>query len=180
VNNIPKFGSHYWDTPYTDFKKAYDSINNLVALQSLKDPGLLTYRRFLELFRHMVGLLGRVISPSQGLYLHRTTQHRKTRDKYPCLERDSNPRSQQPIGQDPRLRPHGHCDRHSVYGRASNSCPCVAEIFFPEEINTNTKLILKQIALWYRLLVFSLLLSVIGYFYTRFYFPPSTGFVYWK
>jgi hypothetical protein len=27
----------------------------------------------------MVGLLERVISPSQGLYLHRTTQHRKTR-----------------------------------------------------------------------------------------------------
>jgi hypothetical protein len=27
----------------------------------------------------MVGLLGRVISPSQGLYLHRTTQHRNTR-----------------------------------------------------------------------------------------------------
>jgi hypothetical protein len=50
-----------------------------VALLSLKDLGSLTYRRFLELFRHMVGLLGRVISPSQGLYLHRTTQHRKTR-----------------------------------------------------------------------------------------------------
>jgi hypothetical protein len=33
--------------------------------------------RFLELFRHMVGLLGRVISPSQGLYLHRITQHRR-------------------------------------------------------------------------------------------------------
>jgi hypothetical protein len=45
----------------------------------LQDPGRLTYRRFLELFRHIVGLLGRVISPSQGLYLHRTTQHRKTR-----------------------------------------------------------------------------------------------------
>jgi hypothetical protein len=43
------------------------------------DPGHLTYRRFLELLRHMVVLLGRVISPSQGLYLHRTTQHRKTR-----------------------------------------------------------------------------------------------------
>jgi hypothetical protein len=41
--------------------------------------GCFTYRRFLELFRHMVGLLGRVISQSQGLYLHRTTQHRKTR-----------------------------------------------------------------------------------------------------
>jgi hypothetical protein len=50
-----------------------------VALQSFLDPGRLTYRRFLELFRHMVGLLGRVISPSQGLYLHRTAQHRKTR-----------------------------------------------------------------------------------------------------
>jgi hypothetical protein len=50
-----------------------------VALQSLKDLGRLTYRRFLELVRHTVGLLGRVISPSQGLYLHRTTQHRKTR-----------------------------------------------------------------------------------------------------
>jgi hypothetical protein len=37
----------------------------------------------------MVGLLGRVIS----LYLHRTTQHRKTRDKHPCLNRDLNPRS---------------------------------------------------------------------------------------
>jgi hypothetical protein len=69
--------------------------------------------RFLELFRHMLGLLGRVISPSQGLYLHRTTQHIKTRDKHPCLERDSNPRSQQPTGQDPRLRPHGHCDRRN-------------------------------------------------------------------
>jgi hypothetical protein len=49
-----------------------------VALQSLKDLGRLAYRRSLELFRHMVGLLGRVINPSQGLYLHRTTQHRKT------------------------------------------------------------------------------------------------------
>jgi hypothetical protein len=45
-----------------------------VALQSSKDLDRLTYRRFLELFRHMVGLLGRVISPKQGLYLHRTTQ----------------------------------------------------------------------------------------------------------
>jgi hypothetical protein len=65
-------------------------------------------------FRHMVGLLGRVISPSQGLYLHRTTQHRKTRDKHPCLERDLNPRSQIPTGQDPRLRPHGHCQTNSI------------------------------------------------------------------
>jgi hypothetical protein len=91
-----------------------------VALQSLKDLGRLTYRRFLELFRHMVGLLGRVISPSQSLYLQRTTQHRKTRDKHPCLKRDSYPRSQQPIGQDPLLRPHGHCDRHKEHILYSN------------------------------------------------------------
>jgi hypothetical protein len=38
-----------------------------------------SHMRFIELFRQMVGLPGRVISPSQGLYLHRTTQHRKTR-----------------------------------------------------------------------------------------------------
>jgi hypothetical protein len=44
-----------------------------VALQSVKDLGRLTCRRILELFRHMVGLFGRVISPSQGLYLHRTS-----------------------------------------------------------------------------------------------------------
>jgi predicted component of type VI protein secretion system len=56
-----------------------------VALQSLKDRGRLTYRRFLELFRHMVGLLGRVISPSRGLYLHRTTQHTKTRTNIHAL-----------------------------------------------------------------------------------------------
>jgi hypothetical protein len=56
-----------------------------VAVQSLKDFGRLTYRRFLELFRHMVGFLGRVISPSQGPYLHRTTQHRKTRTNIHAL-----------------------------------------------------------------------------------------------
>jgi predicted component of type VI protein secretion system len=56
-----------------------------VALQSLKGLGRLNYRRFLELFRHMVGLLGRVISPLQDLYLHRTTQHRKTRKNIHAL-----------------------------------------------------------------------------------------------
>jgi hypothetical protein len=87
-----------------------------VALQSFRT--LAASHRFLELFRHMAALLGRVISPSQGLYLHRKTQHRKTRDKHPCLERDSNPRSQQPPGQDPLLRPHDHCDR-----RCSGNAP---------------------------------------------------------
>jgi hypothetical protein len=56
-----------------------------VAVQSLKDLGRLTYRRFLEPFIYMVGLLGRVISPLQGLYLHRTAQHRKTRTNIHAL-----------------------------------------------------------------------------------------------
>jgi hypothetical protein len=68
-----------------------------VALQSLKDLGYLKYKRFLELFRHMIGLLGRVISPSQGLYLHRTTQHRKTRTNIHALSgiRTHDPSNQQ-------------------------------------------------------------------------------------
>jgi hypothetical protein len=41
------------------------------------------------------GLLGREISPSQGLYLHRTTQtQNKHTHRHPCIEWDSNPRSQ--------------------------------------------------------------------------------------
>jgi hypothetical protein len=39
----------------------------------------------------------------------------KDADKHQCLERDSSPRSQQPTGQNPRLRPHGHCDRHVLH-----------------------------------------------------------------
>jgi hypothetical protein len=67
-----------------------------VALQSLKDLGHLTYRKFLELFRHMVVLLERVISSSQGLYLHGTTQHRKTRTNIHALSgiRTHNPSNQ--------------------------------------------------------------------------------------
>jgi hypothetical protein len=45
----------------------------------------------------MVGLLGRVISPSQGLYLHRTTQHRKTPTNIHALSgiRTHDPSNQQ-------------------------------------------------------------------------------------
>jgi hypothetical protein len=69
-----------------------------VALQFLKDLGRLTYRRFLELFRHMAGLLGRVITVSQGLCLHRITQHRKTRTNIHALSgiRTHDP-SNQPV-----------------------------------------------------------------------------------
>jgi hypothetical protein len=52
-------------------------------------------KRFVSLnflnFRQSVGLLERVISPSQGRYLH---TNRIYAGKHPCLELDSNPRSQ--------------------------------------------------------------------------------------
>jgi hypothetical protein len=62
----------------------------------LKYISRLTYLRFLKLFRHLVGLLARVISPSQGLYLHRTAQHRKTRTNTHTLSgiRTNNPSDQ--------------------------------------------------------------------------------------
>jgi len=47
----------------------------------------------MNLFRHLVGFLGRGVSPMQGLYLHRTTQIQKNADIHPCLEWNSNPRS---------------------------------------------------------------------------------------
>jgi hypothetical protein len=67
-----------------------------LALQSLTYLGPLTYKRFPELFRHTVRLLGRVISPSQGLYLHMTTQHRKTRTNVHALSgiRTNDPSNQ--------------------------------------------------------------------------------------
>jgi hypothetical protein len=68
---------------FSDIYICYHILNGLVCPPPGGSPvlleghfGHLTYR-FLEQFRHMVGLLGRVISPSQGFYLHRTTQHRK-------------------------------------------------------------------------------------------------------
>jgi hypothetical protein len=75
-----------------------------VVLQSLTHLGRLTYRRFLELFRHMVGLLGRVVSPSQGLYLHRITQHRKTRTNIHAL---SGIRTHDPSNQPAKIHASG-------------------------------------------------------------------------
>jgi hypothetical protein len=66
-------------------------------------------------FGYLVGFLGQGISKTQGLYLHRTTQHRKNADKHPCSERGSKPRSQCSSGRrNTCLRPRGHWDRLQV------------------------------------------------------------------
>jgi hypothetical protein len=81
-----------------------------VALQSLKDLGRLTY----EVSR-TIETDGRIPwTSNQPVARALPTQDNTTQedaDKHPYFERDSNPRSQQPTGQDPRLRSHGHCDR---------------------------------------------------------------------
>jgi hypothetical protein len=85
-----------------------------VALQSLKDLGLLTYE-----VSWTIQTYGRTPWTSdQPVARPLPTQDNTTQkdaDKHPSLERDSNPRSQQPTGQDPRLRQHGHCDRPRHY-----------------------------------------------------------------
>jgi hypothetical protein len=59
-----------------------------VLIKSLFTPWLyspwrtlaaLHMRGFLSFLKHLVGLLGRAIGPSQGLYLHKTAQYRQTR-----------------------------------------------------------------------------------------------------
>jgi len=63
----------------------------------------------MNLFGHSVGLLGRGISPTQGLYLHRTAQHRKTRTHIhvPSGIRTHDP-SVRAVEDSTCLRPRGH------------------------------------------------------------------------
>jgi hypothetical protein len=63
-------------------------------------------------FGHLVGFLGWGISPTQGVYLHRTTQHRKTRTHIhaPSGIRTRDP-SVRAVEVSTCLRPPGHWDR---------------------------------------------------------------------
>jgi hypothetical protein len=74
----------------------------------LRCRGVFTY----ESMRQLVGLLGRVIGPTQGLYLHRTTQHRETQTHIHAPSRirtcDLNIRAAE---DSTCLRPRGHWDR---------------------------------------------------------------------
>jgi hypothetical protein len=42
------------------------------------EPWPFFFAKFSNVFRQLAALLGRGVGPSQGLYLHRTAQHRKT------------------------------------------------------------------------------------------------------
>jgi hypothetical protein len=77
----------------------------------LLDLGL--FFSFVIFFTQMVGLLGRVISPSQGRYLH-TGQHKHKENSHTDTHALSGFRTHDPIVQPSEdsscLRPRGHCD----------------------------------------------------------------------
>lgn len=66
-------------------RQAYTSLMKwflLLQLLRIRRFDLLKLRiisEIMNLFRHMIGILGREISSTQGLYLHRSAQHRKKR-----------------------------------------------------------------------------------------------------
>jgi hypothetical protein len=71
----------------------YLSIYLSMTLQTFVRPWLLYL--VLDFFTQSIGLLGRGISPLQGRYLHTGQhKHRINAHRYPCLEWDSNSRSQ--------------------------------------------------------------------------------------
>jgi hypothetical protein len=102
------------DYIYTIKELHNDVIHSLIHLSMALQPfvGPWPFVQCHDNFTQTVGLLGRVISPSQSRYLHTEQhKHRLNAHKHPCLEWDSNLRSKRP--NEWRLfRPCGHYDRH--------------------------------------------------------------------
>jgi hypothetical protein len=75
-----------WEVCLFAFCQHVESIVFFNLLR-IRPCGLFQFRISSETMnhRHMVGLLGRVISSSQGLYLRRTTQHRERRTNIHAL-----------------------------------------------------------------------------------------------
>jgi hypothetical protein len=86
----------------------------LIYLSIYGCTGLVDLARFFSflIYTQSVGLLGRRISPSQGRYLHRTTQTELT---YTDIHASSGIRTHDPsvraVEDGLYLRPRGHCDR---------------------------------------------------------------------
>jgi hypothetical protein len=75
--DVSKNKTLFWEKNKT---KPPDMLHRLLRIRPL---GLFRFQNLFsetyESIGQMVGLLGRVIGSTQGPYLHRTTQHRKTR-----------------------------------------------------------------------------------------------------
>jgi hypothetical protein len=74
-------------------QKCFISFNHYSSMALRHFVGPWPLLQFRNLFTQTVLLLERVISPSQGRCLH-TGQHKINAHGHPCLEWDSNPRSQ--------------------------------------------------------------------------------------
>jgi hypothetical protein len=108
---------YFYETEYRPSDKMYVCmcvLCHLIATVSLsllriRPSGLFQFRTTSEIMnQHMVGLLGRVTSSLQGLYLHRTTQQRQTRINFHAL---SGIRTRDPVYE--RSRPAWPPDQHS-------------------------------------------------------------------
>jgi hypothetical protein len=112
--------------PSSDKRPRFSFIHQWLY-SPLLGPGL--FFSFVIFFTQLIGLLGRVVSPSPGRYLHnRTTQTQNKRTQtHPCLEWDSKPRSSVRASEDSScLRPCAHCDRQPCFyvGYLRNLIPC--------------------------------------------------------
>jgi hypothetical protein len=96
----------------------------------------------------LVGLFGRMIGPMQGLYLHRTTQHRKTRT---YIHASSGIRSHDPsvrAAEDSTcLRARGHWDRLKMYFRTIILI-CVQLGSSATNLQNSTMLLLVEVVFW--------------------------------
>jgi hypothetical protein len=90
-------------------------IHSSITLHPSLGPGL--FFSFVIMFTQSVGLLGRVIIPSQGRYLH-TGQHKHRINAHIYIHALSRIQTQDPsvrASEDSScLRPRGHCDRQDV------------------------------------------------------------------
>jgi hypothetical protein len=87
-----------------NYKSSSSFMSFFLSLLLIMLVGLFQFRIISEIMYHRqtVGLLGRVISPSQGLFLHRTTQRRQTRTNILAL---SGIRTRDPVYERSRSAP---------------------------------------------------------------------------
>jgi hypothetical protein len=102
-----------FDSIRTSYFVSFHSFIHQWLYSTLLGPGL--FFSFVIFFTQTVGLLGRVISPSQGRYLH-TGQHKHRINAHTDIHALSGIRTYDPsvrASEDGScLTPRGHCDRH--------------------------------------------------------------------
>jgi hypothetical protein len=109
----------------TQIQRIYSFINSFIHLSMVLQPfGPRIFFSFVIFFTQTVGLLGRVISPSQGRYLH-TEQHKHRINAHTDNHALSGIRIHDPSNRASEdsscLRQRGHCDRLNEHIRAINN-----------------------------------------------------------